>query len=74
MDSDNLTQSEAFRFIQDLEFVQCLCNPLYLECNLWSTNQLKDLSVNGYFKEQSFINYLYYLQYFKKVEYIKYLT
>lgn len=26
-------QKEIFRFIQDLEFVQLLCNPQYLECN-----------------------------------------
>jgi hypothetical protein len=32
MDSDNLAQKEMYRFLQDLEFVQCLANPLYLEC------------------------------------------
>ena len=26
-------QAEIFRFIQDLEFVQLLSNPQYLECN-----------------------------------------
>lgn len=26
------TQIEIFKFMQDLEFVQCLSNPFYLEC------------------------------------------
>ena len=30
--NDNHTQDEIYRFIQDLEFVQCLSNPQYLEC------------------------------------------
>ncbi len=33
MDSDNLAQKEIYRFLQDLEFVQCLANPSFLECN-----------------------------------------
>lgn len=32
MDSDNRSQEEIYRFMQDLEFIQCLSNPLYLEC------------------------------------------
>ena len=34
MDSDNKSQEEIYRFLQDLEFIQCLTNPSYLECNL----------------------------------------
>ena len=61
---DNIAQDEIYRFIQDLEFVQCLSNP----------NYLKFLSSSGYFDDEEFINYLKYLLYFKKPEYMKYLT
>ena len=63
-DEDNKNQEEIFRFIQDLEFVQCLANP----------NYLKYLSDKGYLDDDNFINYLKYLLYFKKVEYMKYIT
>lgn len=33
-----------------------------------------DLSNNGYFNEQSFLNYLKYLLYFKKPKYMKFIT
>ena len=66
-------QNEIFRFVQDLEFVQCLCNPFYLQCIIYNIYIL-DLSVNGYFQEKTFINYLSYLQYFKKPEYLKFIT
>ncbi len=29
---DDIAQSEIYRFLQDLEFIQCLSNPSYLEC------------------------------------------
>ena len=61
---DTKAQEEIYRFIQDLEFVQCLSNPLYLEF----------LAQNNYFNDQRFINYLEYLQYFKNIEYMKYIT
>ena len=61
---DDNAQNEIYRFIQDLEFVQCLSNP----------NYLKFLSSSGYFDDEEFINYLKYLLYFKKPEYMKYLT
>ena len=57
-------QEEIYRFIQDLEFVQCLSNPYYLDF----------LAKNNYFNDQRFINYLKYLQYFKKLKYMKYIT
>ena len=63
-EDDNKTQKEMFRFIQDLEFVQCLVNP----------NYLKYLSDKGYLDDDIFINYLKYLLYFKKIEYMKYIT
>ena len=64
IEEDNKTQEEIFRFIQDLEFVQCLANP----------NYLKYLSDKGYLDDDNFINYLKYLLYFKKIEYMKYIT
>ncbi len=63
-EEDNKTQEEIFRFIQDLEFVQCLANP----------NYLKYLSDKGYLDNDNFINYLKYLLYFRRVEYMKYIT
>ena len=63
-EEDTKSQEEIFRFIQDLEFVQCLANPLYL----------KYLSDKGYLDDDNFINYLNYLLYFKKAEYMKYIT
>ncbi|KAI1292123.1 Mediator of RNA polymerase II transcription subunit 31 [Halotydeus destructor] len=54
---------QKIRFQVELEFVQCLANP----------NYLNHLAQNGHFKNKSFINYLTYLQYWKKPEYSKYL-
>ncbi|CEF69491.1 Mediator of RNA polymerase II transcription subunit 31 [Strongyloides ratti] len=53
--------SERRRFEAECEFVQALGNPHY--CNF--------LAQKGYFKEEYFINYLKYLQYFKQSEYAK---
>lgn len=33
-ESDNSAQKEVYRFLQDLEFIQCLANPSYLECKV----------------------------------------
>jgi len=52
------------RFELELEFVQCLGNPWYL--NHLATQKLLD--------NPSFIAYLEYLQYFKEPRYTKYLT
>ncbi|KRT78233.1 hypothetical protein AMK59_6705 [Oryctes borbonicus] len=51
------------RFQIELEFVQCLGNPNYLNF----------LAQRGYFKDSTFINYLKYLLYWKEPEYAKYL-
>ena len=64
INDDNKEHEEILRFMQDLEFVQCLANPIYL----------KDLSIKGYFDDERFVNYLKYLLYFKKAEYMKYIT
>ncbi|KAI4252748.1 MAG: hypothetical protein LQ352_004104 [Teloschistes flavicans] len=52
------------RFELELEFVQALANPYYLN-HLASQKLLQD---------SSFIEYLKYLQYFNKPEYIRYLS
>ncbi|XP_018917526.1 mediator of RNA polymerase II transcription subunit 31-A [Bemisia tabaci] len=58
------TEDQAkLRFQVELEFVQCLGNPNYLNF----------LAQRGYFKDQPFINYLKYLLYWKEPEYVKYL-
>lgn len=79
---------EKYRFEVELEFVQCLANPSYLNCKLMSTHlwyklqTLVDfrwpflhtvLAQRGFFKEKEFVNYLDYLQYWKKQEYAQYL-
>jgi hypothetical protein len=35
MEVDTRTQEEIFKFIQDLEFVQLLPSPAYLECIIY---------------------------------------
>lgn len=48
----------------ELEFVQCLANPLYLNY----------LAQSQYFENPAFIAYLEYLEYFRQPEYTKLLT
>jgi len=54
---------ERKRFQVELEFVQSLANPNYLNF----------LAQRGYFKSPTFINYLKYLMYWKKPEYVQYI-
>ncbi|XP_076045431.1 mediator complex subunit 31 isoform X4 [Oratosquilla oratoria] len=56
-------EAQRVRFQIELEFVQCLANPNYLNF----------LAQRGYFKEAPFINYLKYLLYWKEPEYAKFL-
>ncbi|KAF2249101.1 mediator of RNA polymerase II transcription subunit 31 [Trematosphaeria pertusa] len=51
------------RFELELEFVQCLANPAYLNY----------LAVHKVFDKPEFVAYLGYLQYFKQPKYAKYL-
>ena len=51
------------RFIIELEFVQSLANPKYLNF----------LGQKGYFEDEDFILYLKYLRYWKSPEYMKHL-
>eukprot|EP01023_Acetabularia_acetabulum_P012103 TRINITY_DN15635_c0_g1_i3.p1 TRINITY_DN15635_c0_g1~~TRINITY_DN15635_c0_g1_i3.p1 ORF type:complete len:135 (-),score=20.62 TRINITY_DN15635_c0_g1_i3:123-527(-) len=55
--------SEEDRFTMELEFVQLLGNPAYLN---W-------LAQNRWFEDEAFLNYLKYLQYWKQPEYVRYL-
>lgn len=66
--------------------MQCLANPNYLNCKFQliifhsTFNSLSplfyppaDLAQRGYFKDKAFINYLDYLQYWKRPEYAKFI-
>lgn len=57
-------EEESVRFQIELEFVQSLANPNYLNY----------LAQRGYFKQPSFLNYLKYLMYWKEPEYCKHLV
>ncbi|KAJ2707691.1 suppressor of hpr1 [Coemansia sp. IMI 203386] len=52
------------RFEVELEFLQCLANPWYINI----------IAQQGYFDKPEFINYLNYLQYWKKPEYVKFVV
>lgn len=54
---------ERKRFQIELEFVQSLANPNYLNF----------LAQRGYFRNQTFLNYLKYLMYWKEPDYVKYI-
>lgn len=60
-DNDEATRR---RFQIELEFVQSLANPSYLNY----------LAQRGYFKQPSFLNYLKYLMYWKEPEYCRHLV
>ncbi|CAE6529345.1 unnamed protein product [Rhizoctonia solani] len=52
------------RFELELEFVQALANPFYLE----------NLASEGLLEDQAFINYIQYLQYWRKSEYARFIV
>ncbi len=56
-------EQERKRFQNELEFVQSLANPNYLNF----------LAQRGYFRNPTFLNYLKYLSYWKRPEYSKYI-
>ncbi|BAM41011.1 SOH1-like protein [Theileria orientalis strain Shintoku] len=60
---DKVEFDDQFRFEVELEFVQCLSNVYYL----------KYLKNRGYFEDERFRAYLFYLQYWRTREYIKYI-
>mmetsp|Transcript_16041 Transcript_16041/g.28802 ORF Transcript_16041/g.28802 Transcript_16041/m.28802 type:complete len:169 (-) Transcript_16041:184-690(-) len=59
-----LLRDNKKRFVIELEFVELLANPFYLQY----------LAQNRYFDDPRFINYLKYLQYWRKPEYIKFIS
>jgi mediator of RNA polymerase II transcription subunit 31 len=71
------------RFVMELEFVQCLANPIYLQ-HLASSRLLSGarlpsipiacLTARDPPKDEAFIKYLAYLQYWKKPEYAKFVA
>ncbi len=56
-------EKQRLRFQIELEFVQNLGNPNYLNF----------LAQRGFFKDPTFVNYLKYLQYWKEPQYVKFL-
>ncbi|KAJ3110871.1 hypothetical protein HDU96_006176 [Phlyctochytrium bullatum] len=52
------------RFMRELEFVQCLANPKYLQY----------LAQNQYFEDKAFLNYLKYLLYWREPKYAKFIV
>ncbi|TNN14110.1 Mediator of RNA polymerase II transcription subunit 31 isoform 2 [Schistosoma japonicum] len=61
------------RFQIELEFVQCLANPNYLNCLLTFSYLSLVLAQQGWFEKPNFIKYLKYLQYWKDPAYSRYL-
>nr|CCA21070.1 mediator of RNA polymerase II transcription subunit 31 putative [Albugo laibachii Nc14] len=75
--------SNDIRFQIELEFVQCLASPAYLNCRLSKSAMLLvwllystsvDLATNRYFENPAFMNYIKYLEYWKKPEYAQYIV
>lgn len=61
------TQAAAFdkeRFEVELEFVQCLANPWYINI----------IAQQGYFDKPEFVNYLKYMQYWKQPKYARFVV
>ncbi|KAH7474468.1 Mediator of RNA polymerase II transcription subunit 31 [Phytophthora ramorum] len=56
--------SNDIRFQMELEFIQCLASPAYLNF----------LAINRYFENPAFMNYLQYLKYWKLPQYAKYIV
>ena len=84
---------ERLRFEMELEFLECLANPLYLNCTYmrgvallsntfpFPSIHLCDghvyplaLAQQLYFEDEAFVEYLKYLQYWKKPEYAKFIV
>jgi mediator of RNA polymerase II transcription subunit 31 len=67
-----MNQPDKTRFMVELEFVQLLANPSYINCI--SHSLIRDLAQNKYFEDKKFLNYLIYLKYWKNPIYSKYIT
>lgn len=64
---------EQKRFTVELEFIQMLSNPFYLECLFYYLIFI-GLSGQNYFEQKSFVNYLEYLLYWKRPEYARFIS
>lgn len=68
--------SDNDRFRQELEFVQCLASPSYLNCNVLfiQINSVSiDLAQEEYLTNVDFIAFLRYLNYWKLPQYRRYI-
>ena len=72
-ENDSSTRSTALtaetdlpsnRFELELEFIQCLASPAYLH----------HLATQGFFNDPAFLQFLNYLQYWKRPEYVRFIT
>ncbi|KAI8852267.1 SOH1-domain-containing protein [Chytridium lagenaria] len=61
---DIVAEAASSRFMRELEFVQCLANPKYLQF----------LAQNRYFDDEAFLNYLKYLSYWREPQYAKFIV
>ncbi|RLN89954.1 hypothetical protein BBJ28_00024350, partial [Nothophytophthora sp. Chile5] len=77
--------SNDVRFQMELEFIQCLASPAYLNCACAATSPVSRLpplpssfaiflAINRYFDNPAFMNYLQYLKYWKQPQYAKYIV
>jgi mediator of RNA polymerase II transcription subunit 31 len=62
-------KDELSRFQCDLEFLQFLSNPSYVQCRL----DLQVLISKGFLADPKFLNYLQHLEYFKRPEFLRYV-
>lgn len=60
----DLNKDQSRRFLEELEFLQCLANPDYLQ---W-------LASNHYFEDPAFVAFLQYLQYWRSPPYIQHVV
>ncbi|KAJ1727168.1 suppressor of hpr1 [Coemansia sp. Benny D160-2] len=63
-DTENAAAFLKERFEVELEFVQCLANPWYVNI----------IAQQGYFDKPEFINYLKYLMYWRRPEYARFVV
>lgn len=77
------------RFLLDLEFIQWLANPSYVQCTIFNLNAFLPAILNikspdniftdlasheaKYMTDERFVTYLRYLQYFKSPKYSQYI-
>ncbi|KAH8827958.1 SOH1-domain-containing protein [Flagelloscypha sp. PMI_526] len=61
--SPDAREANRARFELELEFVQALANPFYLQ----------SLAAQNILDEPAFINYIKYLQYFKEKDYVRFI-